>query len=97
MKYSTTTAALMASAAGVARAGVQGCTGNSMLDPIGNYYCGMVNHILYSNVGHSGSYKAVTHMGEDGSCSFAEASFSGSIAPFNEGVGSVFPCKDLAR
>lgn len=82
MKY--TTASLLASA-GLAHASIQGCTGSSLLDA-GNWYCGAVKHILYSNVGHAGQYKQVTNMAADGSCRFADTSFSGAIAPFNEGV-----------
>ncbi len=91
MKYST--AAVLASV-GAARAGVQGCTGSSTFD-VGNYYCGLGNHILYSNVGHAGSYKAVTNMDDSGNCQFADAAFSGPIAPFNEGV-SFLPSLPLA-
>jgi hypothetical protein len=83
MKYAT--AAVLASSVGVARAGVQGCTGMSAFDA-GNYYCGLVNHILYSNVGHAGSYKVVTNMDDAGNCQFSDAAFSGPVAPFNEGV-----------
>jgi len=84
MKY--TTAAVLASA-GLAHASIQGCTGSSSLFA-GNWYCGAVNHILYSNVGHPGKYKQVTNMAADGSCHTADATFSGPIAPFNEGVSS---------
>lgn len=66
-------------------AGLQQCTGSAKNEG-GNWFCGAVNQILYSNVGHSGSYKAVSSMGSDGTCEFEDHPFSGPMAPFNEEV-----------
>ncbi|QID84336.1 target of Sbf [Saccharomyces pastorianus] len=51
----------------------------------GNYYCAQTDAIVYSNVGLSATYQDVTNMDES-SCSCTQADFtsSGSLAPFNE-------------
>ncbi|KAL0935367.1 uncharacterized protein CTRU02_209958 [Colletotrichum truncatum] len=68
---------------------LQQCSGTAKEEG-GNWWCGLVNQILYSNVGHPGSYKAVSNMGEDGSCSFEDVAFSGPLAPFNEELTPLF-------
>lgn len=92
MKPST---AVFLASASVAQA-LQQCSSGTATEEGGNWWCGVVEQILYSNVGHPGTYKAVSNMGDDGSCSFEDAAFSGPLAPFNEEV-SFFPTfqKDL--
>jgi Tos1-like cell wall protein len=63
----------------------QQCSGSAKNEG-GNWFCGAVDHILYSNVGHPGTYKAVSHMGSDGSCKYESKEFSGPLAPYNEEV-----------
>ncbi|KAM0335336.1 hypothetical protein ACHAQA_000381 [Verticillium albo-atrum] len=70
-------------------AGLQQCTGTAK-DEGGNWFCGAVDHILYSNVGHPGTYKAVSQMGSDGSCNFEDQAFTGPLAPFNEELTALF-------
>ncbi|CAL3972441.1 unnamed protein product [Diplocarpon coronariae] len=50
----------------------------------GNWYCGAVDSIKYTNVGYSGTYNEVTHMGVDGSCATQAKHHHGSLAPLNE-------------
>lgn len=52
----------------------------------GNYYCNQVKQIVYNNIGFSGSYNAVTSFNSDGQCSSTPHSFSGTLAPLNEGL-----------
>lgn len=79
---------LMLASAAVTQA-IQQCSGTAKEEG-GNWFCGAVDQILYSNVGHPGTYKAVNHMGDDGSCTFEDVAFSGPLAPFNEEVSFVF-------
>ncbi|KAJ2905699.1 hypothetical protein MKZ38_004566 [Zalerion maritima] len=56
-------------------------------DAYGNYYCSEIDHIVYSNVGGSGSYDVVSAMDtESGDCSFSSSSYSGNLAPLDEEV-----------
>ncbi|PBP22455.1 hypothetical protein BUE80_DR006663 [Diplocarpon rosae] len=50
----------------------------------GNWYCGSIDSIKYTNVGYSGTYDEVTHMGVDGSCATQAKHHQGSLAPLNE-------------
>lgn len=52
----------------------------------GNWYCQAVNAIQYTNVGSAGTYKDVTNMGADGTCTMQDKSYSGPIAPLDEEV-----------
>ncbi|GKT64478.1 TOS1 protein [Colletotrichum tofieldiae] len=85
MKSSTL---VMLASAAVGQA-LQQCSGTAKEEG-GNWWCGAVDQILYSNVGHPGTYKAVNHMGDDGSCTFDDVPFSGPLAPFNEELVPVF-------
>jgi hypothetical protein len=53
----------------------------------GNWYCSPVKAIQYTNVGSAGSYRQVTNMAADGTCSSAPKAFAGPLAPLNEEVG----------
>ncbi|CCF35159.1 hypothetical protein CH063_06999 [Colletotrichum higginsianum] len=81
-------AVVMLASAAVGQA-LQQCSGTAKEEG-GNWWCGAVDQILYSNVGHPGTYKAVNHMGDDGSCTFEDIPFSGPLAPFNEELVPVF-------
>ncbi|KAK8064904.1 hypothetical protein PG994_007542 [Apiospora phragmitis] len=77
MKYSMVFAA---AAATVVSAGNTGkCN-----DEGGNFFCTAVKALQYDGLDVAGKYKAVTSMGADGSCNFADVAFSGPIAPFDE-------------
>lgn len=78
--------ALLALGSAAMASALQQCTGSAKNEG-GNWFCGAVDHILYSNVGHPGTYKAVSHMGSDGSCKYESKDFSGPLAPYNEEVG----------
>lgn len=80
-----TSSALLTLGSAAMVAGLQQCTGSAKEEG-GNWFCGAVDQILYSNVGHPGTYKAVSHMGSDGSCKFEDKAFTGPLAPFNEEV-----------
>ncbi|KAM7219178.1 putative TOS1-like glycosyl hydrolase (DUF2401) domain containing protein [Rhypophila decipiens] len=87
MKIQITVTVVLASAAGVANAMAtshQLCAETSFLEK-GNWYCKPVQLIMYQNVGRAGSYKEVVNMNQEtGECQFANKSFSGPLAPFNE-------------
>ncbi|KAJ0160966.1 putative pga52 -like protein [Colletotrichum tanaceti] len=83
----SSTVAMVASAA-VGQA-LQQCSGTAKQEG-GNWFCGAVDQILYSNVGHAGTYKAINHMGKDGSCTFDKIPFTGPLAPFNEELVPIF-------
>ncbi|KAM5355463.1 hypothetical protein ACJ41O_002109 [Fusarium nematophilum] len=80
MKF--TTPALLASA-GLASALTQQCTGTA-LEEGGNWFCGAVKQILYEGFAGSGTYKAVTNMGESGQCDSEDIPYSGPLAPLDE-------------
>ena len=84
MKYSL----LLVASAGWAYA-VQDCTGTSQNEG-GNWFCGAVGQILYEGIGGAGSFKAVTNMGDDGSCQTETKDFSGPLAPLDEDVRILF-------
>ncbi|KAI9047709.1 hypothetical protein LZ554_008419 [Drepanopeziza brunnea f. sp. 'monogermtubi'] len=50
----------------------------------GNWFCQEVNAIKYHNVGLTGTYNEVVHMGSDGTCQTKVTHFRGPLAPFNE-------------
>ncbi|KAM7206626.1 putative TOS1-like glycosyl hydrolase (DUF2401) domain containing protein [Rhypophila sp. PSN 637] len=87
MKIQITVTVVLASAAGVANAMAtshQLCAETSFLEK-GNWYCKPVQLIMYQNVGRAGSYKEVVNMNQEtGECQFANKSFGGPLAPFNE-------------
>lgn len=84
-----TTIALVVAAANLAAGLTQECSGTAR-DEGGNWFCGAVNHILYEGIGTSGSYEAVTAMTSTGECKKATKSYSGPLAPLNEGVSLCF-------
>jgi hypothetical protein len=71
--------------AGLASALTQQCSGNAVNEG-GNWFCGVVDQILYQGFSSSGSYKAVTRMGNDGSCQFQPFSYGGALGPLSEDV-----------
>ncbi|KAK5992805.1 PGA52-like protein [Cladobotryum mycophilum] len=77
-----TSAALLATAS-LATALTQQCTGNAV-DEGGNWFCGAVSHILYEGLVGKGSFKAVTHMGDNGECTMEDKTYSGPLAPLDE-------------
>ncbi|KAK2060310.1 hypothetical protein LY76DRAFT_419068 [Colletotrichum caudatum] len=85
MKSSTV---VMLASAAIGQA-LQQCSGVAKNEG-GNWWCGAIDQILYSNVGHPGTYKAVSNMADDGSCTFEDVPFSGPLAPFNEELVPVF-------
>lgn len=86
MKY--TPFALLASA-GLGSALTQACSGVAK-EERGNWFCGAVDHILYQGFSGNGSFQAVTHMGSDGECRQEPKTYSGSLAPLNEGLSLHF-------
>ncbi|KAJ6785544.1 hypothetical protein PWT90_09739 [Aphanocladium album] len=86
MKHATI--ALVATA-NMAAALTQHCSGIAVNEG-GNYFCGAVNHILYQGIGGSGSYDRVTYMGPNGECQKETKTFSGPLAPLDEGLSLHF-------
>lgn len=76
--------AILAGSAALAHALTQQCTGKAH-EENGNWYCGEVEHIQYGGVGDPGKYQAVTSM-DTGGCGWEDVSFSGALAPLDEGV-----------
>uniref|UniRef100_A0A060TBZ8 glucan endo-1,3-beta-D-glucosidase n=1 Tax=Blastobotrys adeninivorans TaxID=409370 RepID=A0A060TBZ8_BLAAD len=79
--FLTSVAGALVAAAGV-HAGCQNIAGN--------YYCNQVNAVSYNQVGSSGSYKQITAMNDDGTCSSQDKEYSGNLAPFDEGLSVHF-------
>ncbi|KAF4449422.1 hypothetical protein F53441_7284 [Fusarium austroafricanum] len=73
---------LLASA-GLASALTQQCSGTAVNEG-GNWFCGLIDQILYEGFTSSGSYKAVTKMGDDGSCQTESSSYDGALGPLSE-------------
>ncbi|KAF5027754.1 hypothetical protein F66182_132 [Fusarium sp. NRRL 66182] len=68
---------------GLTSALTQQCTGNAV-DEGGNWFCGLVDQILYQGFADSGTYKAVTSMGTDGSCQSKPVAYGGPLGPLEE-------------
>lgn len=87
MKQFVTTAATLLLAAG-AVADKRDLCSEGTTDDNGNWYCQAVDAITYSGVGSSGSYNKITAMSGSGSCSSSPQGYSGTLAPFDEEVGT---------
>ncbi|KAM3450835.1 hypothetical protein MY3296_005792 [Beauveria thailandica] len=88
MKY--TPIPLVAMAASMAAASLtQQCSGTAVNEG-GNFFCGAVQHILYQGIGGSGSYEAVKSMSATGECQKETKTFSGPLAPLDEGLSLHF-------
>ncbi|SPQ18636.1 ae76cd03-b6bf-497b-81d4-32f3bc7c4049 [Thermothielavioides terrestris] len=62
----------------------QACQGTRQEEQ-GNWYCRQVQHVTYENMVNSGQYSEVVSMDQQtGDCKFANRSFSGPLAPFDE-------------
>jgi hypothetical protein len=59
---------------------------NSCSEINGNWYCSAVNAITYTNFGNAGTYREVTGMFDDGTCSSQLKNFNGPLAPLGEEV-----------
>ncbi|KAK6074778.1 hypothetical protein SCUP234_08066 [Seiridium cupressi] len=77
MKY---TAAIVLASAAVVSAD---CSVTSF-EENGNWFCQAVSLIKYEGLDTTGTYSAVSAMNTDGTCSFEDKAYSGSIAPFDE-------------
>ncbi|KAI1309750.1 putative TOS1-like glycosyl hydrolase-domain-containing protein [Xylaria venustula] len=87
MKY--TSAVLLGSAASVVSAGAY-CA-DSVQDVLGNYYCpGAVKQIKYDGLDIPGQYRAVATMDNTGTCTYETKTYSGPIAPYDEGLSLHF-------
>ncbi|ATY59768.1 hypothetical protein A9K55_002796 [Cordyceps militaris] len=87
MKYTIPLVAManIATVAGL----TQQCTGRAVNEG-GNFFCGAVEHIVYKGVGSAGSYQAVKGMTSTGECQKEAKSFSGPLAPLDEGLSLHF-------
>ncbi|EWG36737.1 hypothetical protein FVEG_00632 [Fusarium verticillioides 7600] len=68
---------------GFATALTQQCSGSAVNEG-GNWFCGVIDQILYEGFSSSGSFKAVTKMGDDGSCDQEPFSYDGALGPLSE-------------
>ncbi|KAJ3498421.1 hypothetical protein NLG97_g1128 [Lecanicillium saksenae] len=75
--------------ANMAAALTQQCSGSAVNEG-GNFFCGAVNHILYQGIGGSGNYERITNMGANGECQKEVKTFSGPLAPLDEGLSMHF-------
>ncbi|KPM38622.1 hypothetical protein AK830_g7950 [Neonectria ditissima] len=80
MKY---TAAIVLASTGLSSALTQQCTGTAAEEG-GNWFCGVIDQILYEGFSGSGTYKAVTNMGDNGQCDSEDVPYSGPLAPLDE-------------
>lgn len=80
--------AVLASA-GSASALIKDCTGTATNEG-GNWFCGAVDHILYSGIKGAGSYQAVTKMTESGECLRESRAYSGPLAPLDQDLSLHF-------
>ncbi|KAM3514033.1 hypothetical protein MY11210_002350 [Beauveria gryllotalpidicola] len=88
MKY--TPIPLVAMASSMAAASLtQQCSGSAVNEG-GNFFCGAVDQILYQGIGGSGSYEAVKSMSATGECQRETKTFSGPLAPLDEGLSLHF-------
>ncbi|KAI1328901.1 TOS1 protein [Xylariaceae sp. FL0255] len=86
MKYITAAVLLGSAATGVSA----GYCADAINDN-NNWYCpGAVKQIKYSGLDIAGSYPKVSEMSASGQCSFTQTSYSGSMAPFDEGLSMHF-------
>ncbi|EQL01752.1 TOS1 protein [Ophiocordyceps sinensis CO18] len=76
---------LLLGSVGWASALTQQCSGVSVNES-GNYFCGSVGHILYEGLGGKGKYDAVAAMDLGGNCDFVSKTYSGPLAPLDEGL-----------
>ncbi|KKY27541.1 hypothetical protein UCDDS831_g00747 [Diplodia seriata] len=70
-----------------------GCSSDqtNVFDESGNAYCEpAVTTIKYTGVGGTGQYNTVTNIDTAGSCAWAEKSYAGSLAPYDEEIGIIF-------
>ena len=67
----------------------QACAAGAASEIMGNWYCSEVTAVTYANFPGVGSYEKVTGMDAgSGECSSVRYSYSGSLSPLNEEVGS---------
>jgi len=52
----------------------------------GNDYCNQIEALSFSNFGTAGQYEKVVEMGPGGQCGFANQTYQGGMAPFDEEV-----------
>ncbi|KAM4058470.1 putative TOS1-like glycosyl hydrolase [Hirsutella rhossiliensis] len=76
---------LLLSSAGWASALTQQCSGKAVNEG-GNYFCGKVGHILYEGLRGNGKYDAVAAMDSKGTCAYVNKTYSGPLAPLDEGL-----------
>ncbi|KGQ12061.1 Protein TOS1 [Beauveria bassiana D1-5] len=90
MKYTPIPLVAAVAAASMAGASLtQQCSGSAVNEG-GNFFCGAVQHILYQGIGGSGSYEAVKSMSATGECQKETKTFSGPLAPLDEGLSLHF-------
>ncbi|KAJ6442944.1 Protein TOS1 [Purpureocillium lavendulum] len=76
-------ALLLASSTGWATALERQCHGNARNEG-GNWFCGEIEHMLYTGMRSRGSYKTVTGMGSNGQCSMQDKSYDGPLGPLDD-------------
>ncbi|KAI0861074.1 TOS1 protein [Xylaria cubensis] len=87
MKY--TSAVLLGGAASVVSAGSY-CS-DAVQDILGNFFCpGGVKQIKYDGLDIPGKYRAVASMDNSGTCTYEDKTYSGPIAPYDEGLSLHF-------
>ncbi|KAI5304884.1 target of Sbf, partial [Ascosphaera pollenicola] len=80
MRYSLAAGAILA--ASISSAVGQECTGSQLLG--GNWYCELIESIIYSGFPSSGTYNGVKSMSEDGQCEFGSQSFNSPLGVFGD-------------
>ncbi|KAI5292050.1 target of Sbf [Ascosphaera acerosa] len=82
MRYSFAASTLLAAASVSSVAAEAYCPGAQLLG--GNWYCEIIESIVYNGFAKSGTFKGVKSMGEDGSCEFDEQSFDSAVGVFGD-------------
>lgn len=82
MRYSLAAGAILA--ASVSSVVGQDCAGSQLLG--GNWYCDLIESIIYGGFPTSGTYNGVKSFSQDGQCEFGAVNFDGPLGVFGEEV-----------
>ncbi|KAI1333556.1 TOS1 protein [Xylariaceae sp. FL0016] len=88
MRYSS---AILAGGAVTAVQATSAFCSDAVQDLVGNFFCpGAVKQIIYDGLDIAGSYREVSTMSNDGTCTYETKDYSGPIAPYDEGLSMHF-------
>ncbi|KAI5288318.1 target of Sbf, partial [Ascosphaera atra] len=82
MRYSLAAGAVLAASASLVSG--QSCASGSASLIGGNWYCELIESIIYDGFPTSGKYNGVKSMSEDGTCTMGDIDFSGPLGVFGD-------------